>query len=317
MQALAFRRARNLDSGLALLILLCLLIALASAISPAFLSLENLQNVIRAISVVGILAVGMTVVLIAGEVDLSVGSVAAFAGMVGALFVDQGGPAYLVVGATLAAGLFAGIVNGIGVALIGVPSLIMTLGTLAIARAVASLISHGQAAYPSDLDFYMAMGRGHILGMPVPILLFALIALAAFVMLRMTAIGRKLYAVGASPLAARMSGIRLSRVKLIAFAFVGFCAGLASVIQGARLGQIDPAMGQGYELTAIAIAILGGASLFGGRGSIEGTVLAAIIFGVLYNIFNLLGLSGHTQQVFVAMIIVAMAALHALRERTR
>lgn len=308
-------QSAQMSGTLWLLVLFAGLVLAASLVSPAFLTFDNLQNVVRAISVIGIIALGMTLVMIVGEIDLSVGSVAAFAGMVGAQFVQEGS-SLLVISATLGAGLLAGIVNGIGVAVVGVPSLIMTLGMLAIARAVGNVISLGQAAYPANLEIYMALARGEVLGLPVPILIFVAIIVSALVLVRFFSIGRKLYAVGANERAAKLSGIDPRAVKILVFALAGLCAGAANVLQSARLGQIDPAMGGGYELTAIAIAVLGGASLFGGKGTIEGTLIAALIIGVLNNLLNLLGLSIHIQQVVVAVIIVFMVFLHGLKART-
>ncbi len=284
----------------------------ASLVSPAFLTFDNLQNVIRAITVIGVISLGMTLVMIAGEIDLSVGSVAAFAGMAGAQFVD-GDSSLVVIAVTLGAGLLAGLFNGIGVAVFGVSSLIMTLGTLAIARALGNVISRGQAAYPTNLDFYMFVARGKVFAVPVPIIIFLLAVFAVWAMVRFTPFGRKLYAVGSNTRAARLSGINTELVKIKVFALSGLFAGIANLLQSGRLGQIDPAMGSGYELTAIAIAVLGGASLFGGRGTIEGTLIAALIIGVLNNLLNLLGISIYIQQVVVAVIIVSIVYLNGLK----
>lgn len=300
---------------ISLIAIFFLLTLVASLISPVFFSPENFQNIIRNMAVVGIIAMGMTTVLIAGEVDLSVGSAMAFTAMLGATLVD-GGASAPVIFVTLLAGVLVGLVNGVGVAVFRVPSLIMTLGMLAIVRALGNMVSGGQSTYPSDLTGYVLLGRGLWFGIPVAILVFAGVVMVSYYVLRFSKLGPALYAVGANPKAASLSGISAIKVKLFAFVFCGFCAALAGIIQSARLGQINPAMGQGFELTAIAVAVLGGASLFGGKGTVEGTLTAALIFGVLYNIFNLVGISGHIQLVFVALIIVIMAYLHGLRERT-
>lgn len=300
---------------ISLIAIFFLLTLVASLISPVFFTPENFQNIIRNMAVVGIIAMGMTTVLIAGEVDLSVGSAMAFTAMLGATLVDGGASAPVIL-VTLLAGVLVGLVNGVGVAVFRVPSLIMTLGMLAIARALGNLVSGGQSTYPNDLTGYVFLGRGLWFGIPVAILVFVGVVLISFYVLRLSKLGPALYAVGANPKAATLSGISSIKVKLFAFVFSGFCAALAGIIQSARLGQINPAMGQGFELTAIAVAVLGGASLFGGKGTVEGTLTAALIFGVLYNMFNLIGISGHIQLVFVALIIVIMAYLHGLRERT-
>ncbi|MCP4318186.1 MAG: ABC transporter permease [Hyphomicrobiales bacterium] len=306
------RSAISIGETFWFLILFFGLVLAASLISPAFLTFDNLQNVIRAITVIGIISLGMSLVMIAGEIDLSVGSVAAFAGMAGAQFVD-GDSSLVVISVTLGAGLVAGLINGLGVAVFGVSSLIMTLGTLAIARALGNVISRGQAAYPTNLEFYMFLARGKILGMPVPIIIFLIVVAGVWALVRFFSFGRKLYAVGSNPRAAGLSGINSRLIKIQVFTLSGLFAAIANLLQSGRLGQIDPAMGGGYELTAIAIAVLGGASLFGGRGTIEGTLIAALIIGVLNNLLNLLGVSIYIQQVVVAGIIVSIVYLNGLR----
>jgi len=295
------------------LILFFGLLLTASLVSPAFLSFDNLQNVVRSITVIGIISLGMTLVMIAGEIDLSVGSVAAFSGMVGAQFVD-GDSSTVVIFVTLGAGLLAGLVNGVGVAIFGVSSLIMTLGTLAIARALGNVISHGQAAYPTNLEFYMFLARGKIFGLPVPIIIFLLTVAGVWSLVKFFSFGRKLYAVGSNTRAAELSGINIRLIKVLVFALSGLFAGIANLLQSGRLGQIDPAMGGGYELTAIAISVLGGASLFGGRGTIEGTLIAALIIGVMNNLLNLLGVSIYIQGLVVAGIIVSIVFLNGRKE---
>ncbi len=310
------RSARWVTSSpiIGLFIILFFLLLFASLVSSAFLSVDNFQNIIRNIVVIGIISMGMTAVLIAGEVDLSVGSVMAFSAMTGVILLE-GNASFPVITLTLLAGIIAGFVNGIGITLFRVPSLIMTLGMLAIARALGNLVSGGQTSYPSGLAFYSFLGRGVWFGVPISILVFAGVVLLSLYIFRVSKLGPVFYAVGANQTAAILSGVNVFKVKLFAFMFSGFCAALAGIIHSARLGQINPSMGQGFELTAIAVAVLGGASLFGGKGTVEGTLIAALIFGVLYNIFNLIGISGHIQLVFVALIIVMMAYFHGLMER--
>ncbi len=308
----AERQAFRIGETFWFLMLFVGLVLVASFVSPAFLTFDNLQNVVRAVTVIGIISLGMTLVMIAGEIDLSVGSVAALAGMAGAQFVETDS-SLLVISVTLGTAVLAGLINGIGVAFFNVSSLIMTLGMLAIARAVGNVISSGLAAYPTNLEFYMFLARGKILALPVPIIIFALVALVVWAGVQFFAFGRKLYAVGANPTAARLTGIDVRLVKLKVFVLSGLFAGIANLLQSGRLGQIDPAMGGGYELTAIAIAVLGGASLFGGRGTIQGTIIAALIIGVLNNLLNLLGVSIYIQQVVIAGIIVTIAYLHGLK----
>ena len=303
----------DLGSNSYLLILFLILCAFATFISPAFLDFDNIQNIIRTVMVLGMIAFGMTIVMILGEIDLSVGSIAAFSCAFGGLFVDSGS-SLLVIFLTLFAGLFVGFLNGIGVALIKVPSLIMTLGTMAIIRNVGYVMTSGQAAYPTKLEIYMASAKGYVGIIPIPVIIFILISLLSLFVVRYLTIGRSFYVVGANPIASFLSGINNNLSKIIAFTICGLCCSIAGLIQSARLGQIDPHMGIGWELTVIAIAVLGGASLYGGKGSIEGTIIATLIIGVINNLLNLLGMSNHSQEVVIAIIIVSMVLIHNFRK---
>tara|TARA_B100000029_G_scaffold157934_1_gene153302 strand:+ start:3089 stop:4033 length:945 start_codon:yes stop_codon:yes gene_type:complete len=299
-----------------LLILFFILCICATIISPAFLDFDNIQNIIRTVMVIGIIAFGMTIVMILGEIDLSVGSIAAFSCAFGGLFVDSGS-SLLVIFLTLFAGLFVGFLNGIGVALIKVPSLIMTLGTMAIIRNVGYVMTSGQAAYPTKLEIYMASAKGYLGIVPIPVIIFIIVSIISLFVVRYLTIGKSFYVVGSNSLASFLSGINNNISKIIAFSICGLCCSIAGLIQSARLGQIDPHMGIGWELTVIAIAVLGGASLYGGKGSIEGTIIATLIIGVINNLLNLLGMSNHSQEVVIAIIIIVMVLLHNLREKVR
>ena len=306
----------NLGGNSYLLILFIILCFFATIISPAFLDFDNIQNIIRTVMVLGMIAFGMTIVMILGEIDLSVGSIAAFSCAFGGLFVDSGS-SLLVIFLTLFAGLFVGFLNGVGVALIKVPSLIMTLGTMAIIRNVGYVMTSGQAAYPTKLEIYMASAKGYVGILPIPVIIFAIISIVSLFVVRFLTVGKSFYVVGSNPLASFLSGINNNASKIIAFSICGLCCSIAGLIQSARLGQIDPHMGIGWELTVIAIAVLGGASLYGGKGSIEGTIIATLIIGVINNLLNLLGMSNHSQEVVIAIIIVIMVLLHNLREKRR
>ena len=306
----------NLGSNSYLLILFFGLCFCATLISPAFLDFDNIQNIIRTVMVLGMIAFGMTIVMILGEIDLSVGSIAAFSCAFGGLFVDSGS-SILVIFLTLFAGLFVGFLNGIGVAIIKVPSLIMTLGTMAIIRNVGYVMTSGQAAYPTKLEIYMASAKGYVGILPIPVIIFIIVSIVSLFVVRYLTIGKSFYVVGSNPLASFLSGINNNISKIIAFSICGLCCSIAGLIQSARLGQIDPHMGIGWELTVIAIAVLGGASLYGGKGSIEGTIIATLIIGVINNLLNLLGMSNHSQEVVIAIIIVVMVLLHNLREKIR
>tara|TARA_B110000305_G_scaffold200252_1_gene227356 strand:- start:8548 stop:9489 length:942 start_codon:yes stop_codon:yes gene_type:complete len=303
------KNIKNLGSNTNLLILFFILCTFAFFISPAFLDFNNIQNIIRTVMVLGIIAFGLTMVMIVGEIDLSVGSIAAFSCAFGGMFVDSNS-SLLVIMLTLFAGTFCGFLNGLGVTFFKVPSLIMTLGTMAIIRNAGYIMTNGQAAYPTKLNIYMASAKGYIGNIPIPVIIFILLSIIFTIIVRYSIVGKSLYVVGANNVASLLSGIQNNSAKIIAFTLCGLCCSIAGLIQSARLGQIDPHMGIGWELTVIAIAVLGGASLYGGKGSIEGTIIATLIIGVINNLLNLLGMSNHSQEVVIAFIIITMVLLH-------
>ncbi len=295
------------------LLILVLLVVIGQVISSSFLSLENFKIILLAVAGITIVAFGMTMVVISGEIDLSVAGVAVLSGISGALLLETESTA-LVVAVTLAVGLLLGLVNGVMVAWIGIPSLIATLAMLGIARALANIVSRGQAYYPDKLESFLWLGRGDLLGLPVPILLLAVAAGIALVLTRLTLFGRKLYATGGNATAARLSGIRTDRVKIAVFMICGFSAALAGMLESARLAYINPAAFPGMELSVLAVTVLGGAALAGGSGSITGTLLAALIIGVINSLLNQMGVSIYLQQVVTALIILAVV-LPGLKQR--
>lgn len=303
------KNIKNFGSNINLLILFFILFTFATFTSPAFLDFNNIQNIIRTVMVLGIISFGITMVMIVGEIDLSVGSIAAFSCAFGGLFVDSNS-SLLVIMLTLFAGTFCGFLNGLGVTFFKVPSLIMTLGTMAIIRNAGYIMTNGQAAYPTKLNIYMASAKGYIGNIPIPVIIFILLSIIFTIIVRYSTVGKSLYVVGANNVASLLSGIQNNSAKIIAFTLCGLCCSIAGLIQSARLGQIDPHMGIGWELTVIAIAVLGGASLYGGKGSIEGTIIATLIIGVINNLLNLLGMSNHSQEVVIAFIIITMVLLH-------
>ena len=286
---------------------LVVLVAVGQSLYPGFLSPENLRVVLTAVAGIGILAFGMTMVVITGEIDLSVAGVAVLSTVVGGLLLPTGSPV-LILGAVLFCGLCLGIINGLLVAKFGISSLISTLAMLGIAGALANIFSGGQATYPEKIAAYMWFGRGTVFGLPVPIFLLAVLALACVFITRSSTFGRKLYATGGNPRAALLSGIRIDRVKIAVFAFCGICAALTGLIESARLGYINPAAFPGLELKVLAVTVLGGAALAGGTGSVFGTLIATLIVGVINNLLNQMGISFYMQQVVTALVILAVVA---------
>jgi ribose/xylose/arabinose/galactoside ABC-type transport system permease subunit len=281
------------------------LIVFGQLITPSFLSLPNIHIILLAVASIGIMAYGMTLVVITGEIDLSIAGIAILSCVVGGLLIPTGSAA-LIIGATLLTGLSIGMLNGVLVAVLGIPSLIATLGMLGISRSLANIASGGQALYPDQIGLYLWLGRGAILGVPVPVVLLIVFGAGALVLTRYSVFGRALYATGGNIRAAALSGIHVVRVRTMVFVMSGACAALAGMLESARLSYINPAGFEGMELSVLAVTVLGGAALSGGTGSILGTLIAAMIIGVANNLLNQLGVSIYLQQVVTAAVILAV-----------
>lgn len=286
------------------LIVLFVLSAMMAILSPYFLSISNFMNILLATSTIGVLAIAATFVLSSGGLDLSLGSVLGLSGVVGAaVAVKLGAPTPVAVIATIAAGAAAGYVNGWVVTRAFVPAFIVTLGMLGIARGLALVISDGRVIYglPKAMVF---LGQGRPLGIPMPVIIFLLAAVITHVLLAYTRYGRRTLSIGDNEIAARTAGINVERHRLSLYVLSGALAGLAGLIFATRINSGDPTAGITYELTAITAAIIGGTNLFGGRGSILGTMIGALIMGVLQNGLNLLAVQSYYQQMAIGAVLV-------------
>ncbi len=310
---------RKLPSRLASLGLPIALIALVAALSiarPTFLSLANVVNLVRQISINGILAVGVTYVLLTGGVDLSLGSVVALSGVAAALFARAGEyPLIVPVATGILAGAACGAANGWIVAWGRVAPFIVTLGMMTAARGLALLASGGRPVSGLGAGF-THIGGGDIAGVPEPILIFFLVALLSRVFLVNMRFGRYIYAVGGNENAALASGVPVRRVKLAAYSMCGALSGLAGVVLASRITTGQPNAGIGYELDAIAAVVIGGTSLNGGVGGIGGTILGALLMGVINNGLDLLNVSSYYQQVVKGVIIVGAVWLDRSKHRS-
>lgn len=302
-------------SGLVwVLVGLCVVAALAS---DAFLNPFNLVNVLRQVALFGIVAIGMTFVILTAGIDLSVGSIVAVVAVVAALMLDAGAPVPAVVAAALAIGVLLGVLNGLGITLGSLPPFIMTLGTMVMGRGFAMAVSGGHPIrFPAASENFAWLGQGSLLGLPVAVWIFAAVAAAGYGVLRYTAFGRNVYAVGSNPEAARLAGIDVRLTLIGVYTISGLLSALTALIFISRLTVGEPVAGIGLELEAIAATVIGGTSLFGGEGGVIGTVLGAAIFAVLANLLNLAGVSPFTQQIVKGAVIVA-AALFAIHRRKR
>ncbi len=291
------------------------LIIASSLLSDRFLSSANLLNVFRQIAIVGVLAIGMTFVIITAGIDLSVGSMLAVAAVTSAAAVNTNG-ALVGVGIALLVGAGLGLVNGLGVTRGGVQPFIMTLGMLAFARGLAFVFTGGQPVPVTDPAF-LAIGNGRLLGIPNPAIVFLLLLVVAYLILQHTTFGRQVYAIGSNDEAARLSGIAVRRVRTMVYIISGFMAGIAGLLYASQLGVGTPVAGEAFELDAIAATVVGGTSLFGGQGGVAGTFMGAAILGVLQNILNLTGVDPFVQRLFRGVLIVVAVMLQRKDARGR
>lgn len=299
---------------LAGLLALCLGLWIAT---PHFVTTSNLLNVLEQSAIVGVLAVGMTFVILTGGIDLSVGSLVALTGVVFGLVVQAGMPISLAVAAALATGAAAGMVNG-GLVTIGrLPPFIATLGMMSVARGLALMLSDGRPISGFDAGF-RALSTERIAGFPVPtLLMLGIYAVAAFILSR-TILGRYTYAVGGNEEATVLAGINVRLVKVTVYAISGVLSAVTSLLLVARLNSAQPIAGMSYELDAIAAVVIGGASLLGGTGTVAGTLIGALIMAVLRNGLNLLGVSSYLQQVAIGIVIVTAVLVDmTLHRRTK
>jgi ribose/xylose/arabinose/galactoside ABC-type transport system permease subunit len=292
------------------------LCVVAALLSPAFLNPANLMNVFRQVALYGIVSVGMTFVILTKGIDLSVGSILGVCAVLTALLLSGGWSPWLAVIIALLIGTGLGAINGIGVAIGRVPPFIMTLGMMVMARGLALTLANGQPIGLKDAAANFAwLGRGAMLGIPVPVWIFAVVAGIAIFVLRYTPFGRQIYAVGSNEEAAHLSGISVNLINFSVYVISGFLAALTALIFVSRLTVGEPTAGTGIELEAIAITVIGGTSLFGGEGGIFGTIIGAAILAVLANIMNLVGISPFTQQIVKGAIIVGAVLYEMQRKR--
>ena len=296
---------------------LVILVVFFSLSTSVFLTLDNLMNVVRQVSILGILAVGMTMVIVSGEIDLSVGSVYGMSVVAMSVMMTHGVPIWASILAALAIGASAGVANGVLVTCLKVPALIVTLGMLNMARGVAMIINGGMVVpliprliKDPGLDTFIFIGRGRILDMvPTMSIAFLVVLILGFVIYQKNIIGYRMRAVGGNSEAARVSGISVTLVKIIAFAIMGFLAAFGGIINSGFLGNVQSTAGQGLELDVIAATILGGASLSGGEGTIVGTLIGVLLLGVLRNGLVLMGVSPFVQMVLIGAVLIGAVAL--------
>ena len=301
---LAIIKPRLLSAEVVLMVAFFGLIVYFSWASPVFFTSANLENIGRQTAIVSIVAVGMAFVIISGEFDLSVGSVLALAGVVSAFAMREITP-YWLVGALagLATGAAVGLVNGYLTTRLRIPSFLITLGTLSIARGIVMLLTDTRPVVISNHSFFNIFGEGHLLGIPAPIVWTVLVIAVGVAVLHFSSFGRQVYAAGGNATAAHYSGIDVDRVKILSLTGAGLLAGLAGQVLSARSHAARPDVGTGLELDVITAVILGGAALSGGKGTIVGALVGSLIIGILNNGLVLIGVDPSMQIVIKGLII--------------
>ena len=297
------------------LLLLCLFLSLAT---DTFFSVRNFLNILDQITVIGIIAVGMTFVILIAGIDLSVGSVLALAMMVlGYLNVEAGLPMGVAIAGALAAAAVAGLVSGLLITEFKVPPFIATLAMMSIARGLANMITNGSQiiGFPPWFNMGAIIRYGGVLTMTVAVMLVVFVVAVLFQRFREG--GRVLYAIGGNPEVARLAGINVKRATVLVYTMCAVLSGLAGILLAARLDAVQPSIGVAYELDAIAAVVIGGTSLSGGTGGVGGTIIGVLIIGVLRNGLNLLSVSPFLQAVIIGLVIVLAVAAETFKHRSR
>jgi inositol transport system permease protein len=318
----------SLFSKYGIFLIFAVMIVVASLLSPAFVSSTNLINIVRQMSIVGLIALGVTGIIVSAGIDLSSGSVVGLTAVVAASLAqspDNSGafypglhlPLIVPILAACAVGALVGLINGTLVAKTRIPPFIATLGTYTAVRGAALLYTGGRPI--SDLtDEYNFIGQGDVFGLPVPIIILVVMAVVTHILYAHTKFGKYIYAIGGNEQAARVSGIDASRYKMLIYVYASFLAALAGLVVSSRIGSGQPGLGVGYELDAIAAAVIGGTSLSaGGIGTVAGTIVGALIIGVLNNTLDLMNVSAYWQQIIKGCIIVGAVIVDQLKNRGR
>lgn len=296
----------------AILIILVVLVAILAFINPVFLTPNNLMNIARQVSIVAIVGIGMSYVLISAEIDLSVGSLVGLTGVVAAMAMKDGMPIMVACLFAILISVFCGFLNGVIHTYIKIPSFIVTMGMMNIARGAVLVLTNSYPVTGLPEGFKM-VGRGYILGIPIPVVVMLACYIVGFFVLKYTKFGRSIYAIGGNLEAARLSGISVSKNKVIIHTICGLTAGIAGVVLAARLFSGQPSAGNGMELDAIAAAVIGGTSTSGGKGRLWGTLLGALIMGIITNGMNLMNISTNWQYIMQGTIIIVAVGLDRIK----
>ncbi len=312
--ASAFKKVMA-SKEIGILIPLILICVITTIINPVFMSASNVINLLRSISVTLIGAIGMTFVLISGGLDLSVGSTLALSGMVSGYcmsVVGMGTIPSIVIG--LVAGCLVGLINGLIITKLSIPPLIVTLGMMNIARGLVNVMSKGRP-YSGFTDAFNAIGQGSFLGVPYSVFIALVLAILAGLMIKYTVFGRSVMAIGGNEETTRVSGVNIHRYKILTYVMMSFFAGVVGLLMASRLGSAQANAGSGWEMTIIASVVIGGTSMFGGSGSILGTVIGVAIMEALTVAMTMLRIDPYWQKVVVGAIIILAVGIDTARRR--
>jgi len=288
--------------------------AFLSISSPYFLTLSNMANILLQSSINAILALGVTFVIITGGIDLSLGSVLALSGVVMGVAIQNNITIFIAIILGLLVGALCGFINGLFITRLNLPPFIATLGMMSIARGLALVITEGYpiSGLPESIRF---IGSGKIYGIPMPVMVVIILFFVSHIVLTKTKLGRYTYAIGGNEEATKLSGVNTKKYKTILYTITGIFSGIAGIVLAARVNSALAIAGMGYELDAIAAAVIGGVSQSGGEGTVAGTILGAIVMGVLRNGLNLLDVSTYWQQVVIGLVLVIAVSFDQLKRR--
>lgn len=297
-------------------VILVFMLVLGAVLYESFMTLYNMTNVLRQVSFTGIVAVGMMFVILTGGIDLSVGSIFAFAGVFASYLYDF--PVVIMVIIVLIATTLMGTLNGIIVARWNMPPFIVTLATMMGIRGICLLLTDGGVTRNISNEAFSVLGRGRVVGfIPVPALIFILVVIISGLILKYTPYGRTLYAVGGNEDASKMMAISVKKTKASAYAISGFCAGLAGLLMASRMSSGEPVAGTGYEMNAISAVVLGGTLMSGGKGTIQGTFFGALVMGLLNNLMNMQGnITAQMQNVITGALLLVIIIIQSRMYKT-
>ena len=299
-----------------MILVIAVFMIVMSFASPYYLTWRNLEAVIMGLTVNGIVVIGMVILLISGGLDLSVGSTLAFSGVTTALLMTHGTPVFLAILAGIAAAVLIGLVNGALISYLSLNPFITTLGMMMAVRGLVLVVAKGRAIINLPKAF-LVLGQGRFLGLQIPVYILLALVVIGDVLLRNSRFFRQIYYVGGNESSAVLNGINVKRVKIFCYAAVAVLAGVAGILLTARFGSASVTVGQGVEMSVITAAIIGGASLKGGEGSVLGAILGAIFMGILSNSLNLLGVDVYWQNLITGITLVLAIVLDQLNERRK